>query len=142
MSGRIATKEEAVNEHATFRKYWDQVSIKRGGNKSGELLLAIPTKRRGMSFNSSSFGPAPRAREDSIFRVLVLVHEGRPGSYYKSSTDTVVMRAQKRMIPTVSARLRPYSTMGVSTDVDDEKDVFAYHWEFFNIWFRCKSRCD
>jgi hypothetical protein len=32
--------------------------------------------------------------------------------------------------------------MEISTDVDDEKDLFAYHWEFFNVWFSGKSRCD
>jgi hypothetical protein len=94
-----------------------------------------------MSFNSPSFGPAPRACEDSIFRALVLVHEGRPASYYKFDRHCCHESTEENDTNSLGTP----STLqydGVNIDVDDEKDLFAYHWEFFNVWFRCKPRCD
>lgn len=62
----VAADEEAVDEHNTFWEdcdgelvFWTVHGIKN--------LLAMPTKRRGISFKSSSFfGPAAKARADSI----------------------------------------------------------------------------
>jgi hypothetical protein len=71
-------------------------------------VLAMPMKRSGMSFKLSSlFGPAAKARADSIWGLLVKLQLERR-RHAISSTATVVINAQKRIIPTVSTRLRPY----------------------------------
>ena len=94
-----------------------------------------------MSFNSSSFEPAPRAREDSIFRLLVMVNEGKLESYYQFDRHCGHESTEENDTNSLGAP-STYSMVEVSTDVDYEKDVFAYHWELFKIRFGCKPRCD
>jgi len=96
-----ASVEKAVDHERSLGKNCDVVSNKFAPmNFTGLFVLATPTKTSGMTWSSfESCSPPPRVRPDSMMSWMA----------------TVVIKAQKRMMPIVSIRVLPYSMSAINS---------------------------